>query len=99
LVTTDRRDFARVRPAHVPAFQLLPCSPGGAYPPRRNLHVCALLPRSPIPQARDRRHPRKLRRSVGPGLGVRHDPARRDAPARRARHVQLTPNVGNVTLP
>ena len=24
LVTTDRRDFARVRPAHVAAFQLLP---------------------------------------------------------------------------
>lgn len=24
LVTTDRRDFSRVRPAHVPAFQLLP---------------------------------------------------------------------------
>ena len=24
LVTTDRRDFARVRPAHVSAFQLLP---------------------------------------------------------------------------
>ena len=24
LVTTDRRDFARVRPAHVPFFQLLP---------------------------------------------------------------------------
>ena len=24
VVTTDRRDFARVRPAHVPAFQLLP---------------------------------------------------------------------------
>ena len=24
LVTTDRRDFARVRPTHAPAFQLLP---------------------------------------------------------------------------
>jgi uncharacterized protein len=24
LVTTDRRDFGRVRPAHTPAFQLLP---------------------------------------------------------------------------
>lgn len=24
LVTTDRRDFSRIQPAHVPAFQLLP---------------------------------------------------------------------------